>query len=339
MADGLRAALPGVTVTDDDGTDLEGPRPRPASADVALVVVGYTRLDEGEYIGEFATTHLTDLFPGEDDPDLVERFHARSPPSGPSSRRPTSWRRPRPGGFAVGRRPRRPCTSTRTTWPSSARCRRPTPVPWWPSWPGARWSSPNGTGRCRPWSSRGTRAWRAATAWPMCCSGRVDASGRLPFSVPRSESDLPAFDAEADRVRLRRLARVLASGEQGIAPAYPFGFGLSYTTFVLEAAEVTVVDGAPVVGSRSRNAGRADRAATWSRSTPTGRARPPGPAGRVRPGRTRGRGAVTWRSPCRSPAWPCGTSAPTPWWSGPAATLRVAHHADDPGISLEAELG
>ena len=77
VVEGLRSALPDVIVTYDDGTDLTTAAGLAGSADVALVVVGYTRADEGEYIGEFATAHLAHLFPGDDDPDLVKRFTAQ----------------------------------------------------------------------------------------------------------------------------------------------------------------------------------------------------------------------------------------------------------------------
>ena len=75
VAQGLEAALSGITVVHDDGTDPARAAAVAGGADVAVVVAGYTRLDEGEYIGEFATAHLAHLFPGEDDPALVARFN------------------------------------------------------------------------------------------------------------------------------------------------------------------------------------------------------------------------------------------------------------------------
>ena len=94
---------PASTCSVDDGTEPGGAvGHRGASADVAVLVVGYTRLDEGEYIGEFATGHLTNLFPGEDDPRWSSGSPPRSPTSGPSSP-PTTSRRPTGGvGFAEG---------------------------------------------------------------------------------------------------------------------------------------------------------------------------------------------------------------------------------------------
>ncbi len=76
--DGIRAALPDGDVLFDDGTNIELAKALASTCDVALVVVGYTYADEGEYIGDAGTAHLRHLLPGNDDPELVERFEAET---------------------------------------------------------------------------------------------------------------------------------------------------------------------------------------------------------------------------------------------------------------------
>ncbi len=61
--------------------------------------------------------------------------------------------------------------------------------------------------------------------------GRINPSGKLPLTFPRRTEDLPHFDKNATAITYdlghgyRKLER------DGAAPAFPFGFGLSYTTF------------------------------------------------------------------------------------------------------------
>src|SRR5262249_23750989 len=63
--------------------------------------------------------------------------------------------------------------------------------------------------------------------------GDVDPSGRLPLSIPRREADLPPFDNRNLRVRYGWVHGYRWLGRPKIAPLFPFGFGLSYTTLGL----------------------------------------------------------------------------------------------------------
>jgi len=89
---------------------------------------------------------------------------------------------------------------------------------------------------------------RGAEAIANVLFGRVNPSGRLPISFPRTEADLPRphpADPQADptkpdvaptRLPVVKLSEGLAVGyrwydSRGKVPAYEFGFGLSYTTF------------------------------------------------------------------------------------------------------------
>lgn len=69
--------------------------------------------------------------------------------------------------------------------------------------------------------------------------GDEDASGRLPFSVPVSEADLPAFDNTSDTVTYGYFHGYRHLQNEGMAPQYPFGFGLSYASFALANLIVT----------------------------------------------------------------------------------------------------
>ena len=68
--------------------------------------------------------------------------------------------------------------------------------------------------------------------------GDVNPSGRLPVSFPVSYDDLPPFESYAVKGRTYRYARK--------PPAFPFGFGLSYTTFNRRVVR-TVKDGSDTV--------------------------------------------------------------------------------------------
>ncbi|SEF59225.1 beta-glucosidase [Thermomonospora echinospora] len=78
--------------------------------------------------------------------------------------------------------------------------------------------------------------------------GRVNPSGRLAETIPLKLADHPSyldFPGEAGHVRYGEGIHVGYRGfdarEQEVA--YPFGFGLSYTTFAYGAASASVVDG------------------------------------------------------------------------------------------------
>ena len=65
LLDGLRAALDGAVVAhSDDDTSVA------ADADVAVVVVGYTKDDEGEYLGSGDDSPFLELAPPMDHPEL-----------------------------------------------------------------------------------------------------------------------------------------------------------------------------------------------------------------------------------------------------------------------------
>jgi beta-glucosidase len=61
--------------------------------------------------------------------------------------------------------------------------------------------------------------------------GDVNPGGRLPSTWPRGAEQLPPFDPDARTVRYGPLHGYRLMEATGRSPAFPFGFGLSYTTF------------------------------------------------------------------------------------------------------------
>jgi beta-glucosidase len=339
VADGLRAGLPDVTVVVDDGTDLEAAAAAAASADIAMVVVGYTRLDEGEYIGEFATNHLAHLFPGQDDPELVERFTDQiatertiQPPEHVVAQADA-------GGFAAGGDRRslhlhdddvalihRVAEANPRTVVAIVAGSAVVMSEWDEAVPAV----------VQSWYS----GMEGGNGLADMLVGAVDASGRLPFSVPRSESDLPAFDADADHFAYDSWHGYWHLAEQGIAPAYPFGFGLSYTEFVLEDVRGESVDGAIRVSASLHNTGgRPGSDVVQVYAHRQGSSRPSrlvgfgrvdvGPGERAEVTVTVAHGALAVRDVgAHAMVVPPGTYE-----------LRTAHHATDPGLVATVSLG
>jgi beta-glucosidase len=63
--------------------------------------------------------------------------------------------------------------------------------------------------------------------------GRVNPSGKLPISFARSAADFPPFDNVSSNVTYDYFHGYRLLDRDGRTPEFPFGFGLSYTTFRL----------------------------------------------------------------------------------------------------------
>lgn len=69
--------------------------------------------------------------------------------------------------------------------------------------------------------------------------GEVNPSGKLPFTIPSRAEHLPYFSNTDQQITYDLYHGYTLLDKNGVTPAYPFGFGLSYTTF--DYSELTVV--------------------------------------------------------------------------------------------------
>ena len=74
-----------------------------------------------------------------------------------------------------------------------------------------------------------------AHAIPKAIFGEVNPGGKLPFSIPVSESDLPHFPIHSDTVTYGFYHGYTLLDRLGRKAAFPFGFGLSYAQFEINA--------------------------------------------------------------------------------------------------------
>ncbi len=61
--------------------------------------------------------------------------------------------------------------------------------------------------------------------------GKANPSGKLPFAIPQTAKHLPFFDKDATHIEYDLWHGYRKLERDGNTPAFPFGFGLSYTTF------------------------------------------------------------------------------------------------------------
>ncbi|KAI4518352.1 glycoside hydrolase family 3 protein [Schizophyllum commune Loenen D] len=79
-------------------------------------------------------------------------------------------------------------------------------------------------------------------------SGKINPAGKLPITLPVKKQDIPAYPhlgSERGKIYYREDVFVGYKHYQthGVTPLFPFGFGLSYTTFSLSDLDVKVADG------------------------------------------------------------------------------------------------
>ena len=237
VLDGLRATF--ASVASDSGDDAARAAAVAGAADVAIVVAGYTYLDEGEFIGGEHHSTLGGLFPKADEAEVVERFHAELSELPPTVTPDHLGERPK--GFSVGgdrstlRLPDADVALIRTV--AAANPRTIVAIQAGSAVIVSEWID-DVPAVVQSWYG----GCRAGDGLADVLVGSVNPSAKLPFSVPADEADLPAFDRDATTFRYDRWHGWRYLRRSGTMPLFPFGFGLSYADFMLDDVDAAVID-------------------------------------------------------------------------------------------------
>jgi len=220
LLDGVREAFRDAEVVHSDADTSIA-----AGADLAIVVVGFTKADEGEFIDVSATVAMSELFPPPPDTPI-------EPPTRPE---PVEGEVALGGaGFSPGgdRRSLQLHASDEELIAAAAT-----------ACPHVVVAVMGGSATVMPWLEdvpATILVWypgmEGGRAFADVLTGAVEPGGRLPFAVPRDESQLVAFDPDADKVTYDLFHGQWKLDRDGVEAHLPYGFGLGYTTFELQAA-------------------------------------------------------------------------------------------------------
>jgi beta-glucosidase len=222
--DGLRARFGADQTEYDDGSDLARAASLAAGADLVVLVVGMTHLDEGEYIGLDSGPDLRALYPPQtpDTNELLQAAFARVSGSGQERAMGTGGDR----------------QSLRLHDTDEALIRAVSAAN-----PHTVIAVMSGSAVVMPWvdlPAATLMLWypgqEGGNALADVIAGDVPPSGRLPFTIPVDESDLPFFDRHATEITYDRWHGYTKLQHDGVRPAFAFGSGLTYTTFEISAA-------------------------------------------------------------------------------------------------------
>jgi beta-glucosidase len=217
---GIQAALAGqAEVLYDDGRDLERAQTTARAADAVVLVVGYTHIDEGEFLDPDTMQNLASLFPP---PTPEEASIAQGFMRGMAGQ-------PDDAFLTGGDR-----ALLTLSHDDEALIRAVATV------------NPQTVVAMMGGSAIITEAWRERVpailmlwypgmegghALADILLGRVNPSGKLPFVIPQRAEDLPFFDKNATQIEYDLWHGYRKLERENHTPAFPFGFGLSYTSY------------------------------------------------------------------------------------------------------------
>ncbi len=86
--------------------------------------------------------------------------------------------------------------------------------------------------------------------------GEVNPGGKLTFTIPKDSNQLPFFDKNADEIEYGYYHGYTLFDKKGMEPAFPFGFGLSYTNFNYSNLNTNVKDDKVIATIDIKNTGK-----------------------------------------------------------------------------------
>ncbi|MHA1233906.1 MAG: beta-glucosidase family protein [Promethearchaeota archaeon] len=85
--------------------------------------------------------------------------------------------------------------------------------------------------------------------------GKVNPSGKLPITIPKDPAQLPYFKIDVDEIEYGYYHGYTLMEKENIEPAFPFGFGLSYTEYSYKNIRVELTDKKIIVSVDVSNTG------------------------------------------------------------------------------------
>lgn len=217
---GLQTALEGqADVVHNDASELEQAVALAKEADIAILVVGYTHEEEGEYIAPDTLAEMVSSFP---------------PPTAEEVPIAQGFAENMSGGEPAGFSPGGDRSSLRLRAEDEALIEAVAKV------------NPKTIVVVMSGSAVITESWRDSVAATLMLwypgmegghaladvlLGNVNPSGKLPMVMPKEAADLPFFDKDATEISYDLWHGYRKLERDALAPAFPFGFGLSYTIY------------------------------------------------------------------------------------------------------------
>jgi beta-glucosidase len=229
---GLQEALEGqAQIIYDDGSDPARAAQIAREAEVAIIVAGYTHLDEGEYVSPDSMAELSKNFPP---PTPEEAPIAQAMMANMGATESVANAMP-PGGD------RRLLTRHPDDEALIQAVAASNPPTWVAMMGGSAIITENWRGQVPAILMLWYPGMEGGHAFADILLGKVNPSGKLPCVFAARSEGLPYYDMNAKGITYdlwhgdRKLER------DGAAPAFPFGFGLSYTTFEFDHLRVSDV--------------------------------------------------------------------------------------------------